>query len=117
GARLAPHVRIVRDEAREALAASDAAAVCSGSATLEAAVLNTPLVVLFKESAINSHTLGRLIDVEHFGLVNLVAGERVAPELMQNDLTSASLARELLSLLDAARNARPRERLMLCCAP
>jgi len=111
GAVLAPHIRIVRDEAREALAASDAAAVCSGTATLEAAVLNTPLVVVYKESALNWHTLGRLIDVEHFGLVNLVAGERVAPELMQNDLTGASLARELLSLLDAERNARTRERL------
>lgn len=110
-ARLAPHVRIVRDEAREALAASDAAAVCSGTATLEAAVLNTPLVVTYKESALNWHTLGRLIDVEHFGLVNLVAGERVAPELMQDDLTGASLARELLSLLEPERNALTRDRL------
>lgn len=111
GARLTPHVRIVRDEAREALSASDAAAVCSGTATLEAAVLNTPLVVVYKESALNWHTLGRLIDVEHYGLVNLVAGERVAPELMQNDLDGASLARELLSLLEPERNARTRERL------
>lgn len=111
GARLAPRVRIVRDEAREALASSDAAAVCSGTATLEAAVLNTPLVVVYKESALNWHTLGRLIDVEHFGLVNLVAGERVAPELMQNDLTGDTLARELLSLLDAERNASTRARL------
>jgi lipid-A-disaccharide synthase len=109
--RLAPRLRIVREEAREALASSDAAAVCSGTATLEAAVLNTPLVVVYKESALNWHTLGRLIDVEHYGLVNLVAGERVAPELMQNDLTGASLARELLSLLDAERNALTRARL------
>lgn len=111
GAMLAPRVRIVRDEAREALASSDVAAVCSGTATLEAAVLGTPLVVVYKESALNWHTLGRLIDVEHFGLVNLVAGERVAPELMQNDLDGASLARELLSLLEPERNARTRERL------
>jgi len=109
--RLAPRVRIVRDEAREALASSDAAAVCSGTATLEAAVLNTPLVVVYKESALNWHTLGRLIDVEHYGLVNLVAGERVAPELMQDDFTGATLALELLSLLEPERNARTRERL------
>lgn len=109
--RLAPRIRIAREEAREALASSDAAAVCSGTATLEAAVLNTPLVVVYKESALNWHTLGRLIDVEHYGLVNLVAGERVAPELMQNDLTGASLARELLSLLEPKRNARTRARL------
>jgi lipid-A-disaccharide synthase len=109
--KLAARVRVVHEEAREALAASDAAAVCSGTATLEAAVLNTPLVVVYKESALNWHTLGRLINVEHYGLVNLVAGERVAPELMQDDLTGASLARELLTLLDTERNARTRARL------
>jgi lipid-A-disaccharide synthase len=109
--RLAPRVRIIREEAREALAASDASAVCSGTATLEAAVLSTPLVVVYKESALNWHTLGRLISVEHYGLVNLVAEERVAPELMQDDFTGASLARELLALLDPERNARTREQL------
>jgi lipid-A-disaccharide synthase len=109
--RLAPRVRVVREEAREALAASDASAVCSGTATLEAAVLSTPLVVVYKESALNWHTLGRLINVEHYGLVNLVAGQRVAPELMQDDFNGASLARELLALLDPERNARVRGQL------
>ena len=109
--RLAPRVRVVREEAREALAASDASAVCSGTATLEAAVLSTPLVVVYKESALNWHTLGRLISVEHYGLVNLVAGQRVAPELMQDDFNGASLARELLALLDPKRNARVRGQL------
>ncbi|HEV2859926.1 MAG TPA: lipid-A-disaccharide synthase [Pyrinomonadaceae bacterium] len=103
--------KLVRHETREALAASDAAAVCSGTATLEAAVLGTPLVVVYKETALNWHTLGRLISVEHYGLVNLVAGSRVAPELMQNDFTGERLARELLSLLEEERNARVREQL------
>ena len=104
-------MHVVHDEAREALAASDAAAVCSGTATLEAALLATPLVVVYKESALNWHTLGRLIEVEHYGLVNLVAGERVAPELMQDDFNGESLARELLALLDPVRNAAVRARL------
>jgi lipid-A-disaccharide synthase len=111
GERLAPRVRVVHDEAREALASSDAAAVCSGTATLEAAVVGTPLVVVYKESALNWHTLGRLINVEHYGLVNLVAGERLAPELMQDDFKGATLARELTALLDPERNARVRSRL------
>ncbi|MDT5294462.1 MAG: lipid-A-disaccharide synthase [Acidobacteriota bacterium] len=111
GARLAAHVRVTHEESRDALAAADAAAVCSGTATLEAALLNTPLVVVYKESALNWHTLGRLIEVEHYGLVNLIAGKRIAPELMQNDFTGASLARELLTLLDAERNASVRARL------
>src|SRR5215218_5578065 len=109
--KLAPRVRIVRDEAREALASADAAAVCSGTATLEAAILGTPLVVVYKESALNWHTLGRLIEVEHYGLVNLVAGHRLAPELMQDDFTGDSLARELLALLEPEHNASVRARL------
>ena len=111
GAAFAGSLRIVRDETREALAASDAAAVASGTATLEAALLETPLVVVYKESFLNWHTLGRLISTEHFGLVNLVAGERLAPELMQNDFTGTALAAELLKLLDRDRNAATRERL------
>jgi lipid-A-disaccharide synthase len=111
GAGLAPRLRVAHGEAREALAASAAAAVCSGTATLEAALVGTPLVVVYKESALNWHTLGRLIEVEHYGLVNLIAGERVAPELMQDDFTGDSLARELLALLEPGRNASARARL------
>jgi lipid-A-disaccharide synthase len=73
--------------------------------------VGTPLVVVYKESAYNWHTLGRLIEVEHYVLVNLIAGERVAPELMQNDFTGDSLARELLTLLDPAHNASVRAQL------
>ena len=101
-------LHILAGQSREALAASDVAAIASGTATLEAAILGTPMVIVYKESAINWHTLGRLINVEHFGLVNLVAGERVVNELMQSDLDGATLAVELLSLLDAKRNAELR---------
>jgi lipid-A-disaccharide synthase len=111
GTSLAPRICFAHEEAREALAAADAAAVCSGTATLEAALLNTPLVVVYKESALNWHTLGRLIEIEHYGLVNLIAADRIAPELMQDDFTGARLARELTLLLDAERNAEVRARL------
>jgi len=101
-------VRVVHHETREALAAADAAAVASGTATLEAALLATPLVVVYKESALNWHTLGSLINTEHYGLANLIAGRRIVTELIQDDLTDQSLARELLGLLDAGRNAAMR---------
>jgi lipid-A-disaccharide synthase len=104
-------LHIVSGQSREALAASDAAAIASGTATLEAALLGIPLVVVYKESLINWHTLGRLITVDHYGLVNLVAGERVATELMQNDLNGELLANELLSLLDKKTNDEVRARL------
>ena len=104
-------LHIATGSAREALAASDVAAVASGTATLEAALLGTPMVIVYKESTINWHTLGRLITTEHFGLVNLIAGEEVATELMQDDLNGESLADELFSLLEPERNRVARARL------
>jgi lipid-A-disaccharide synthase len=108
---LKANLKIVHHETRDALAASDVAAVASGTATLEAALLGTPMVIVYKESAINWHTLGRLINVEHFGLANLVAGKRIVTELMQNDLDGPRLAHELMSLLEPERNQELREEL------
>jgi lipid-A-disaccharide synthase len=111
----APHLqevlRITHAETRETLAASDAAAIASGTATLEAAFLGTPMVIVYKESRINWHTLGWLITTEHYGLVNLIAGERLVTELIQNDLNGRQLASELISLLDKERNDALRQRL------
>jgi lipid-A-disaccharide synthase len=104
-------LRIIHHETREALAAADVAAAASGTVTLEAALLGTPLVIVYKESAVNWHTLGSLITAKHYGLVNLIAGRRLATELMQDDFTGETLAREINSLLDADRNAAMRAEL------
>jgi lipid-A-disaccharide synthase len=104
-------VKLIERQTREALAASDAAAIASGTATLEAALLETPMVVVYKESPINWHTLGRLITVPHYGLVNLVAGKEIATELMQDDLTGENVVKELLKLLEPETNSKMRERL------
>ena len=104
-------LRVVHHETREALASADATAVASGTATLEAALLGAPLVIVYKESFLNWHILGRLITAEHYGLVNLIAGRRLATELIQDDLNAEALARELLALLDPTRNQSMREEL------
>ncbi len=104
-------VKVVERQTREALAASDAAAITSGTATLEAALLETPMVVVYKESKVNWNTLGKLITVPHFGLVNLVAGKEIAKELMQDQLTGKNLAREILKLLDPQANETARAEL------
>jgi lipid-A-disaccharide synthase len=105
------NITLVQQQTREALAASNAAAIASGTATLEAALLETPMVIVYKESTINWHTLGRLITVSHYGLVNLVAGKEIATELMQKDLTGENLSGKLLQLLDPDTNQAMRERL------
>jgi lipid-A-disaccharide synthase len=109
-------LRVIHHETREALAASVAAAIASGTATLEAALLGTPMVIVYKESPINWHLLGRLIQVDHYGLVNLVAGREVVTELMQNELNGEQLAGELLALLDPERNQMLREEMQLVSA-
>jgi lipid-A-disaccharide synthase len=111
GSPLKSSTRIIHHQTREALAAADAAAVASGTATLEAALLGTPMVVIYKESALNWHTLGNLITTEYYGLVNLIAGRRLATELIQDDFTDRALARELTSLLNPERNAAVRAEL------
>lgn len=102
---------LTQNETREAIAASDVAAVASGTATLETALLGTPLVVVYKESNINYKLFMPIINVEHFGLVNLVAGQRVATELIQHDFTPQRLADELLKLLEQENNQAMRKRL------
>ncbi len=104
-------VKLVQHQTRETLAASDAAAIASGTATLEAALLETPMVVVYKESPINWHTLGRLITVPHYGLVNLVAGREIAKELMQDQYTAENLLSGLLELLEPDTNKAMRASL------
>ena len=111
GLALPSTLRLVQNETRDALSASTAAAITSGTATLEAALLGVPQVIVYKESRLNWHVLGRLINTEHYGLTNLIAGERLATELIQNDLTGERLAEELLLLLDEERNRKFRARL------
>lgn len=105
------NIKLVQQQTRESLAASDASAIASGTATLEATLLETPMVVVYKESQVNWHTLGRLITVPHFGLVNLVAGKEIAKELMQDQLTGKNLAQELLKLLEPETNKAARKSL------
>ncbi|MER3429229.1 MAG: lipid-A-disaccharide synthase [Pyrinomonas sp.] len=104
-------LRIVHDETYDALAAADVAAVASGTATLEAMLLETPLVIVYRESSINWHTLGRLIRTDDVGLVNLIAEKRIAPELIQNDFAPENLARHILALLDPVANGAMRAEL------
>ncbi|MEZ5344564.1 MAG: lipid-A-disaccharide synthase [Pyrinomonadaceae bacterium] len=101
----------VRDETYDALNAADAAAVTSGTATLETAIIGTPLVVVYKSTNFNWYAIRPLISVEHFGLVNLIAQKRVAKELIQFELTPDTVGDELFRLLEPETNKRIRNSL------
>lgn len=108
---LSGKVRIAVNETFDALYASDVAAVTSGTATLETGIIGTPMAIVYKTSAMNYTLLKPLISVEHYGLINLIAGERLAAELIQHEFTARSLSDELLRLLDPATNADMRSKL------
>lgn len=92
-------IRTVRNKTYEVMAHSDVVMVASGTATLETAILGTPLVILYKMSH-PSFLLGKaLIRVKHIGLVNIVAGEKIVPELIQGNVKADRIAEEVSSLL------------------
>jgi len=94
-----PDVRVISDHPYEIMAYSDAAIVASGTATLETAVLGTPLVVIYKVSPL-SYLLARLlVEVDHIAMPNLVYGDRVVPELLQNQANGPAIASWILTYL------------------
>jgi lipid-A-disaccharide synthase len=90
------------------LSYADAAIAKSGTTTLEAALARTPLVVAYRMNALSYAMAKRLVKVPHIALANLIAGERVAPELIQEGATPEALAEAVLPLLDPASPERAR---------
>ncbi len=105
-------IRITSERRYESLKYSDLALTCSGTATLEAALLETPMIVIYK-LAFFSWMLGRLIvKVPHVSLTNLVAGERLVPEFLQGDVDPVRLAEEAARILgDEDRRSKMVEEL------
>jgi len=92
-------VQVVHDRASEVMALSDVLLIASGTATLQAAVVGTPMVLLYKTSPLTYRLARWLITVKWIGLVNLVGGRLIVPELVQEDATDERLCREVLHLL------------------
>ena len=100
-------VRAVRGLTHAVQAAATCCVVASGTATLETALFGTPLVIVYRTSALNYAIARRLVHLERIGMPNIVAGEEVAPERIQDQCTPEALAPVLARWLDdpAARAA------------
>lgn len=94
------HIEISARGIYEVLRPCDAALVASGTATLETAIMGVPMVIAYKVSPLSYWVGRRVIKIPHIGLVNLVAGERVVPELIQDEVTPERLAAEASTILD-----------------
>jgi lipid-A-disaccharide synthase len=105
-------VAIAEGNADAVLASADVALTASGTATVQAALHDTPMVVVYRLSPL-TYRLGRpLVRVNTYAMVNLIAGERLVPELIQDAFTPGAVADEAVSILtDAARATRIREGL------
>ncbi len=91
---------VVAENPYNALAASELAVVSSGTVTVEALLLQVPMVVVYRVAASTWH-LGRpLVRTPHYSMVNLLAGQRLVPELIQSDFTPARVVAEVERLLD-----------------
>jgi lipid-A-disaccharide synthase len=90
----------VTTDAPSLLAHAHAALVKSGTTTLESALAGVPMVIAYRTHPATFWLARRLVEVDHVGLANLVAGRRIAPELLQDEATPEALARALLPLVD-----------------
>jgi lipid-A-disaccharide synthase len=94
---------IIPGQAYAALHAAHLAVVASGTVTVEAALAGTPTVIVYRLAPLTYQVARRLIRVEHIGMANLLAGEGLFPELIQDDLTPHGLAREVLGWIKEPR--------------
>jgi lipid-A-disaccharide synthase len=93
-------VRAVTRATYDALEHSDVAVVASGTATVEAALLQCPMVVVYRVSPVTAFFANFMIDVPFYSMVNLLAGKPIVKELIQRDFTEQAVAEEVKRLLD-----------------
>jgi lipid-A-disaccharide synthase len=100
---------VMVEHARAALYHARASVVASGTATVEAALIGNPFVVVYRVSPLTYAIARRVVTVPHVAMANLIAGKRVVPELIQNDFTAAKIVEQIDRLLP---DGAPRESMM-----
>jgi lipid-A-disaccharide synthase len=95
-------VRMIEGRVYDVLRASDAALVTSGTATLEAGLMSVPMVIVYRISALTYYIVSKLVHagLKHVGLVNIVADERIVPELIQEKSTPQNMADAVARMLN-----------------
>ena len=87
------------DDSRKLLSAATAAVVCSGTATLETALIGVPQVIVYKTSSFNYMVIKKLIKLPYVGLVNIVAEDKIITELLQDEFNSVALHRAIAPII------------------
>lgn len=97
---------IIEKEPLAARAASDLAIISSGTATLETAILNVPMLICYKMHLLSYILAKMFVKLPYFGLANLAAGKKIAPEFLQHDMTAKNLVKAAHSLLSDDKMAQ-----------
>jgi lipid-A-disaccharide synthase len=97
---LIENLRLIENDTYNALSAADLAVVASGTATLETAIIGTPLIIVYRASTLNWRLFRPLINVPFVGMPNLIAGREIAPELLQDDMNPENLVKQITEMLD-----------------
>jgi lipid-A-disaccharide synthase len=93
-------IRVTREDIYDVIACCDAVVTCSGTVTLEVALLEVPMCIVYRMSALSYQILRRLVTIPHIGLVNIVAQKAVVRELLQADANADAISQELFKILD-----------------
>ena len=93
-------IRVIKGQACEVMAASDCLVIASGTATLQAALIGTPMVIVYRVSVLTYLIAKCLVTIKFIGLVNVLAGREVVPELIQHRMTPENISRAVLTLLE-----------------
>jgi len=92
-------VKVIPDEIYDVIGCADIAMVASGTATLETALMGTPMIIIYKVSAPSYYVGKMVINVDHIGLVNIMAGKTIVPELIQEAAIPEAIAAEVIDIL------------------
>ncbi len=99
-------VKVVKGGSNEVMAASNLLLVASGTATLQSALIGTPMVVVYRASPLTYHIGKCLVKIPYISLVNILAGQEIVPELIQDRMTPDRIAHEALEILQDARRQK-----------
>lgn len=95
-----PYIKLVDNSIYDNFSVCDFSVVCSGTATLEAAIMGAPMIIIYKVSKISWFLFRHLVKIDNIGLCNVVAGKKIVPELLQEKVNANDITKEIINILE-----------------
>lgn len=98
--RIPPYIRVVTGQSHEVMACADLLIMASGTATLEAALFTTPMIITYKISKITEWIARKIVKISHIGMPNILLGREVCPELIQDDMNADTIILTVKNIME-----------------